>query len=346
VTEVGEVATSFLFHQGRTNYIGILQAASDTALQLTEGIFASATKRGAEVDVVTYKLPVFLGSRRDIEGSMQRLKDTGFRTFVLIVETIEDELPLLADAADKFGLNNGDYVWLIMGDIEIGFFSSADASNNTNVIKLLKGTSHVKPLDRFTWDPTEDRFLKSWRSQNAAFAQKVKDKNPIQPESPGFFTADDDYFQTVDPEPGAGFLYDAIMSIGMGLCLAEKMGNQSEWSIVVNTQLTEFQGATGPVSFGSSDAYPGGRAFGTLTFGAFNLLPPKQDAINDASPGYVLTSYLPSRSNKQAMWTDLTAFYFADGSTIPPELQKDPPEQMFLSTCARSIGFTLESKWL
>jgi hypothetical protein len=43
----------------------------------------------------------------------------------------------------------------------------------------------------------------------------------------------------------------------------------------------------------------------------------------------------------QAAWTDVTTFYFADGSSSPPELQQNPPEQTFLSTWARAIGFTL-----
>ena len=339
--ELGSVATSFLFHLGRTDKIGILQATSETASQLTVGILDSAKRRGAQVDVVTYVPPVFSGSENDVEDSVRRLKDTGFRTFVWIVETIEDELPRIADSVEKFGLNNGDYLWLIMGDIEIDFFSSSNATGNENIARLLQGSVFVKALDHFTWDPQQDRFLAAWRSQNATFVQELNTKNPIEPGSPGFYSADDDYFKKVDPEPGAGFLYDSIMSIGIGLCRAKEKGNFTEWSIVASTQLADFEGATGPVSYGSNVAYPGGRAAGTLTFGAFNVLPPKLDTRDDTSPGHVLTSYLPSGSNKTAKWTDVTAFYFADGMTSPPELLGDPPEQAYLSSWARIIGLTL-----
>ena len=343
VIDVAGATTSFLFHLGRTDAIGVLQAASATASQLAEGIIASAKGRGADVDVATYVPPVFSGPERHIEESMMRLKETGFRTFVLIVETIEDELQVVADAANKLGLNNGDYLWLIMGDMEIDFFSSQAVTENVNVRKLLQGAGHVRALDRFSWDPSEDTFLSSWMNQNATFARKVNDKNPIEPESPGFFLAEDDYFQTILPEPGAGFLYDAIMSIGLGLCKAQASGNWSEWSVVASQQLTEFQGATGPVSFGSDPAYPGGRAANTLAFGVFNILPPAQQltAANASGSNYVLTNVLHKGSHSQVVWKNVAPFYFADGSTSPPALLQDPAPQIYLSCWARVLGFAL-----
>jgi hypothetical protein len=46
----------------------------------------------------------------------------------------------------------------------------------------------------------------------------LKTLNPIPEGMPGFYEPDDDYFSTVDPEESAGFLYDAVMSIGVGTC--------------------------------------------------------------------------------------------------------------------------------
>ena len=64
-----------------------------------------------------------------------------------------------------------------------------------------KSSTEIEALD--------DPFLKMWKNQGPQTVQKINEMYPD-------FDLPDDYFQTTHPADYSAFLYDAILSIGMG----------------------------------------------------------------------------------------------------------------------------------
>jgi hypothetical protein len=140
-------------------------------------------------------------------------------------------------------------------------------------------------------------------------------------------------------------MYDAVMSVGIGACLAEQEadGTVSSAQHQEHVRKSVFTGATGPVAFGNDIAMKtdvqGGRLDSTLTWGALNMLPPQPDG--DEVVKYTLTeASAPDTRNK---WSGqgLLPFVYRDGRTVPPELLRDEPDQNYLSSGLRAMGFAL-----
>jgi hypothetical protein len=131
---------------------------------------------------------------------------------------------LIAKYAEHFGLNNGEYFWMMGGEVDL-IEVAQWASTNANVSKkLVNGMASIRWLDGFDIEPEEDLFLQEWKRQNATFAELVNNvQHPVKSTtSPGYFHGDDDYFQIHLPQQrGAGFLYDAVMSVALGKCQQE-----------------------------------------------------------------------------------------------------------------------------
>jgi hypothetical protein len=159
---------------------------------------------------------------------------------------------------------------------------------------------------------------------------------------PGYYEPDDDYFSTVDPEHSAGFLYDAVMSIGIGACLAGSQGGIDGLSHLRGIQSSNFAGASGRVVYGEStlsNGY-GVRNISSVMFAAYNLF------SSGGNTSFVLTELMdPSNNSVTAMnkstskgWISLEDFVFADGRTVGPDLLvwADPN---FLSHELQVVGF-------
>jgi len=134
----------------------------------------------------------------------------------------------------------------------------------------------------------------------------VNSKYPIQdnPDEYGYYQGTDDYFQKFEPQIGSAYMYDAVMSIGLGACLGppslvsnlegttrnndddnecssssenNKMCSTNDFSALHLQGIRDvgFHGATGAIIFGSeNDRYRGIRSGATSLLGVVNLLPP------------------------------------------------------------------------
>lgn len=118
----------------------------------------------------------------------------------------------------------------------------------------------------------------------------------------GLFAAGDfestsmEYFRTSLPEPGSGYIYDAVMAVGLGACIAEqeiRLAGSDTASISSKEQVegiraTNFSGATGHVEFGVTLGIFGNitssRQSSLMTVGVFNLFPPQSDL--ESASGY------------------------------------------------------------
>jgi hypothetical protein len=77
-------------------------------------------------------------------------------------------------------------------------------------------------------------------------------------------------------------MYDAVMSVGIGACLAEQDvdGTVSSAQHQEHVRKSVFTGATGPVAFGNEATktdVQGGRLNSTLIWAGMNMLPPQPD---------------------------------------------------------------------
>jgi hypothetical protein len=118
--------------------------------------------------------------------------------------------------------------------------------------------------------------------------------NPINPGEVGYIYADDDWFQTAKIEIRSAYMYDAVMSVGIGACLAEQDvdGTVSSAQHQEHVRKSVFTGATGPVAFGNEATktdVQGGRLNSTLIWAGMNMLPPQPDG--DKVVKYALTKW-------------------------------------------------------
>jgi hypothetical protein len=190
----------------------------------------------------------------------------------------------------------GEHLWVISGNVvplEVAWY----ASQNASITKLVRGMGLVRSfLDGFESSiMTDDPFLESWKTQDAASVDRLNDLHLIKrPKAKGYFQAEPTYFQTSFPAHGASFMYDAIMMQALGRCqqqLAEDKGNTvgaDSWNrkrgtrrrlkgeastirrrmkkqIETNPHLegifsTEINGATGRVAFCESFIHTGNRS--------------------------------------------------------------------------------------
>jgi hypothetical protein len=222
-------------------------------------------------------------AERQIRFLVQKMKEDGYRTIVLFLHDPLSEILLLADAAEEFEMNRGEHLWIFVGYFDGSFTHRASEPQFANVTKLLSGAAFVMEAENSLLDPAGDRFLSSWLQQDATFVERVNSFNPIDEGEPGYFHAEENFFQThVLPEFGAGFLYDAIMSIGIGACLAAANVNNgavSGLSHLEGVRSVDFHGASDNVIIGTEHGITTtfGRRESTVAYVASNILPPKTE---------------------------------------------------------------------
>lgn len=261
----------FLPHTTRTNYIAILYSALETSSQRQESLSLSLEKRGVTYRLYPFEYERIPGQETDkalrLETVLQNFRDDGFRTVVVMMEFAESELQLIADAADLVGVNTEDYFWIFAGGIDLSAFALPPVDLNHVSLRFLAGSAMLAPLEGFHLDPENDPFAKAWRSQNESLVAKVNAYNPIEMDQPGYFSGRVDYFQKFPPDAGSGFLYDAMMTIGLGACVAEQYSS----SHLDGIRAVNFTGSTGRVRLGTSLFTPGGRKSSDTRFGIVNL---------------------------------------------------------------------------
>lgn len=344
---------SYVMDKGRTNFIAILSSRQPSSQHLGEGLATFLQTMGVSTRIFPYAesldqvVRLFDEELASLEGAMTKIKDTGFRTIIVIPESFDimDKFVTMGKEAESLKINTGEYFWLFITELPLEVINE-NMTANENVTKLLAGAALFHAVEGFSVDEDKDRFLQSWRNQNTSAVELLKKLNPIPKGMPGYYEPSDDYFSTVDPETGAAFLYDAVMSIGFGACLAGPKGGINGSSHVRGIQSSEFAGASGRVLYGGGSVLKGNGVRNTYSamYGVYNLLPPGGNVT------WVLTDLLdPSNSSVTARnsgatkgWISLKEFVFADGRSVGPDLLV-LAGQNYLSPGVRAIGFALFS---
>lgn len=140
------------------------------------------------------------------------------------------------------------------------------------------------------------------------------------------------------------FMYDAVMTTGVGACLAEQTSNGTipSSSHLDNIRRTVFTGATGTVKFGGGSADEVGvRDGSTVLWSEFNILPPHPLGFRPGfeNSNWIITGiYEPGKAWEQIQ----VPFVYRDGGTEPPAL-REQPDQNYLSRGLRGLGLALMS---
>jgi Receptor family ligand binding region len=277
------VLVSFLKLAGRNNYTSLLYNIRDTAVQRHEMVRSTLEAYGFRYNSYPfqYNFDYALGNvseevddpKLGLAYAFGQMKKDGYRTIVAIMEFPEVELPLLAHEAEVAEMNGGDYVWIFLG-ADLSSLSLPPVNTNLSLLRLLAGGVMISPLEGFQVpDNDNDKFAVAWKSHDATFVNRVNALNSIAKGMPGFYEAGVDYFQSMLPLPGAGFMYDAVMAIGLGACLAAGSAADVTGELhLAGIRSTDFMGATGRVKFGDGNEAPGGRNSSFVKYGVVNLL--------------------------------------------------------------------------
>lgn len=117
ISDMTSALARFLTLYGRTNYISVLFAYTDTGIQFQEGIDITLDAINiTQVQAVGYlsptqPLPI---PGQSIRENLKKVKELGYRTIVVTMENDVVDLPIIADAAEEFGLNTEDYIWIFL----------------------------------------------------------------------------------------------------------------------------------------------------------------------------------------------------------------------------------------
>ena len=362
------VLAEYLLHIGRTDFVAFVYSLTETGLHRQETVSIVLDEVGIKNQAFSYNSPFSspaTSDERTIKKTLQAVLDSGYRTIVVAPELPANEIPLLARTATDLGLTNGDYLWLWFGDFDFSF--------EPYVREFLAGSIFMPPFEGHHLG-LRDPFLRSWKSQGPLEVERLNRANPVMQGQPGYFFAKDDYFQKKQPEWGSAYMYDAIMSTGIGACLAlasakNKSANVPVEAFVQGIRSVNFTGATGVIRFcfpdncqlqGSRDPY-------TLIWGVLNLYPPGVALVDGPwqlseifyfpqvssdfifPNGSLLYDFIP-RPDPLPVGPEVrippnflfvTDTVYADGRTVPPDLLRDPPEQNYLSSGIRIAGFIL-----
>jgi 7 transmembrane sweet-taste receptor of 3 GCPR/Receptor family ligand binding region len=338
----------------RTNYVAVVYASSDTGLQrretmqwaleaanITTRSFAYATKyapvRGTQN-----------GESGSIHDALRAVKRSGYRTIVVATENPTVEFYDIAEAAAEQDLTNGDYVWTWFGDLapQFGYLDE-----NSILAKLLAGSAWMTPLDIFSLVETlEDAIaynhplVNAWFAQGSYYVERLHKMIPLVPGDRGYENITQAFFST-SPRLFAGFMYDAVMSAGMGACNARKTSSNGRITTAAHVSairnLSVGDLATGWVHFGGGNTAPAARTHGSVVWAVANIYPPGSPEIGTTP--YVTTGgkFIPLGDFPGNVYIPNVPFIFADGRDVPPLLLRDTPNQNYLSASVRIMGLVL-----
>ncbi|KAL7549758.1 hypothetical protein ACHAWF_013033 [Thalassiosira exigua] len=273
-----------------------------------------------------------------VPNAMQRIKDSGYRTVIVALYT-SSYWKHIEKYADAYGLIGADagYFWMSYDTTELSKLTAKTDSAARQ--RLLNGAGTVRVLDGFAFKGEEDNFLRSWRANNSTFVRRLNEINPIQDtgeaDPPGYYRADDDYFQTHFPSPASAYMYDSIIALGIGACRGAMLSQDRRRNQMIkypNTGTTnavfnglvnvEFEGASGDVVMHNGELY--NRDPKTIPFGMYNLRlegdAPISDGTTTQNRGFqhVLTSYRKPGKDTWSLASEGEDFVFADGTTNEP----------------------------
>jgi hypothetical protein len=223
------------------------------------------------------------GDDNSIEDALGEVIKKGYRTIVLVTKRpafLDD----IARFADKMGMLDGNYFWIISGDafppaLEPHLKYEVDSATD----KLLRGAALFTNYDRFVYEGESNTFLQEWRNQSPSLVEGLNAMVPRKSNGEPYYVADPKtYFQTEMPTEYSSFIYDAVMTQGISACKASLRGNIMKHGHIQQVVTTEFHGASGPLTFYDEldKDYKTSRNVEGVLFGMYNVRPGLVDGNN------------------------------------------------------------------
>ena len=167
------------------------------------------------------KVEIFRVETDDVvKDNLKRLKDSGIKTIYLSMLKPVD-LYKYAVVLSEMEMLKPEFVYILPPELIPTDFVSilyGEQQPGSPLHQLLSGALVFDRLDGFRANPDTDKFLASWRQQGN---QTINRMNSLVPKS-AYYLAGPTYFQTVKPANFASYVYDAVMAVGFGACIAEK----------------------------------------------------------------------------------------------------------------------------
>jgi 7 transmembrane sweet-taste receptor of 3 GCPR len=207
-------------------------AESDRETALADALVKYGTIEQLQVEIFRIQ------TDDNIRDNLQRLKDSGIKTILLSVPAPVD-LYQYSILLEELQMLESEFIYILPPELVPTDYVSivyGELVHGTPLDKLLSGAFVFDRLDGFRLNPNNDRFYESWKQQGNETIDKM---NSLVPNS-AYYLAAPGYFQKVKPANFASYVYDAVMTIGLGACIAEKEAKILADELAAN-------GASGPL---------------------------------------------------------------------------------------------------
>ncbi|CAB9517630.1 Gamma-aminobutyric acid (GABA) B receptor [Seminavis robusta] len=345
---------SYLNHTGRNNYIAVVYSSTPSVMQKVDILRAILDQGMVDRQVRTFSYHS-MDSDTAVDGlhdvsiryALAKVRETGFRTVVLLADDIQQDAPEIQQAATDFELDQGDHFWVFSGGV-----AQLSTEEQYNLLKwsrdkfgnrnIFKGAAFLLPYDGFDFDYLNG-FQSSLLEQNRTFVERLEALTPIRNYYDWSYAKgnESDALNTIMQTlltwwQGSSYLYDATMAIGIGACEAlldagNDTGVMTGDMLMSGIRSVDFKGASGRVKFKGGNS--GTRVSNTIPYTVINLLPDRDDDE--------LLWVTEIRDPATEEFITLSPFVYANGSNEPPALLRDVPEQNYIDCVYRAIGLTL-----
>lgn len=203
----------YLLYKNRNDFIGVMYSLTETGVQRHEALATELNNKrfnwtGTSFDISDIATGDSAKALDKFRDAMKRIKDSGYRTIVVYMDFPWFELPILADAAEELGMNQGDYFWIWFGSFDPGH-----VFNETSSIRnILEGSSLIIPYS-MSYLNDSSPFTTAYKSQGKAEVDRLNAVNPISPDDVGYVFAQDDWFEDVSIEYLSGKTFRHIASL-------------------------------------------------------------------------------------------------------------------------------------
>jgi hypothetical protein len=270
------------------------------------------------------------GDNNSIDRAIAALKGHQHRYIFTVITPSAGTLKyILREAINQGILGVSDHFWMfseaVTALLEPGFYQSTlDSSleSDREIAAALSGTG-LLILEIPKNDPF-DAAMQELRTDEELYDYFVSRHDAPEVFGDFSFRPVNNFYQQLS--------YDAIMSLGIGLCgISEEFPTGID--VVEAIKATEFVGVSGLVRF---DNYTGTRKEDSLNFKVINLIvDPSEESIEFRMPTSALISMTSGEVNV------VTPFVYSQGTYAPPQLPPASVDTNLMSNGVRAVGWTL-----
>lgn len=223
ITDYFNLFAEYISQQMSITHMAFIGSGSKK-IRLAEDVFEDVMKKHN----ITHRAFRFEDEKHSTrEGTiadLKQIKDSGYRNVFLSPDQRKPEaLAWMAEYLDELDMLNGDYQYFLFEDAirphEIEYLFGKYLIKGSSFAKFIHGTGWFSAIDPYELTGNKDPFVQRWRTFDPARIQYPKQAVPITNE----------YYKTAKlPVRHSSFVYDSIISLGLGKCAAKKEEKERE----------------------------------------------------------------------------------------------------------------------